>query len=134
MMRRRDIGYHDSEPQGPDRLRDPRRSYVGERTQAGCRVWILERDGTATLTPREHRALWSFGWGRPGLLARELSWALLFDSTGSRTVADDWCAGLSAEVVSRLPREGFILPVGDVLGWLATVPAPAAATAAEAWP
>jgi hypothetical protein len=94
------------------------RWYVGERCAAGCRVVALDGEGVQKLAPRTRDPLWSFSWGRSGTSARELAWAVLFDCTHDRRLADDWCADLTANVISLLPRDAFCLSSRDVLAWL----------------
>jgi hypothetical protein len=94
------------------------RQYLGERSAAGCRVWVMSRDGVGSLVPRRPEPLSSFSWGHHGTLARELAWALLHDCTGDSALADARCADLGSEVVARLPRESFSLDAKDILVWL----------------
>ena len=51
--------------------------------------------------------------------ATELAWGLIYDVTGDRGLADDWCDDLGAVVLARRPRA-----VGDaeVLRWLHATP------------
>ena len=37
--------------------------------------------------------------------AQGLAWAVIRDATGDCRLADDWCADLGGEVVSRLPAD-----------------------------
>jgi hypothetical protein len=94
------------------------RQYLGERNAAGCRVWVMSKEGVGSLAPRRPEPLSSFSWGRHGALARELAWALLHDCTGDSALADARCGDLGSEVVARLPRESFSLDAKDVLLWL----------------
>jgi hypothetical protein len=57
-------------------------------------------------------------WGHGGRPARRLAWAILFEASGHRTAADDWCADFCREVVAHLPPERFVLAEDDVLAWL----------------
>jgi hypothetical protein len=94
------------------------RQYLGERSDAGCRVWVMSKDGVGSLTPRRPEPLSSFSWGRHGALARELAWALLCDCTGDDAVADRRVADFCSEVVAQLPRESFSLAAADIQLWL----------------
>lgn len=55
-------------------------------------------------------------------LRRELAWALIYDATGDRVLADDWCDDLSADLVDWLERAGPELRAADVVAWLDTIP------------
>jgi hypothetical protein len=101
----------------PD-ARAPGRCYIGERCSAGCRVVVVDADDTRSLRARTRDPLWSFSWGRRGASARELAWAILYDSTGEVTLADDWCAAFTSDVIAGLAHAGFRLEMSDVLRWL----------------
>jgi hypothetical protein len=101
----------------PD-ARAPGSCYVGERCRAGCRVVVVDADGTRSLRARTRDPLWSFSWGRRGASARELAWAILYDSTGEVTLADDWCVAFTSDVIAGLAHAGFRLEMCDVLQWL----------------
>jgi hypothetical protein len=64
----------------------------------------------------------SFSWGIPGVGAQELAWAVIRDATGDSRLADDWCADLSGEIVSRLPLDEFWLRAFDIVAWLDASP------------
>lgn len=83
-----------------------------------CRVWVVDGDGVAPLAARAPTPPWIFTWGRRGVLARELAWAVLFDATADTQLADDWCCDVAGDIVARLPSEDFSLTAVDVLGWL----------------
>jgi hypothetical protein len=53
---------------------------------------------------------------------QELAWAVIRDSTGDLRLADDWCADLSGEIVSRLPLDEFWLRASDIVAWLDASP------------
>jgi hypothetical protein len=71
-----------------------------------------------SLRARTRDPLWSFSWGRRGASARELAWAILYDSTGEVTLADDWCAAFTSDVIAGLAHVGFQLEMRHVLRWL----------------
>ena len=96
----------------------PGRCYVGERRSAGCRVVVIDADATRSLRGRTRDPLWSFSWGRRSASARELAWAIIYDSTGEVTLADDWCVAFAADVIAGLAHAGFRLKMCDVLRWL----------------
>jgi hypothetical protein len=60
-----------------------------------------------------------YAWGRPGIGARELARALLFDATGSDVLAERFCRDLTHEIVARLPEREFALERNEILAWLA---------------
>ncbi len=62
------------------------------------------------------------GGGSP-TAARRLAWVLLFDVSGSETVAEDWCGAFATEVVERLPGSGSLLGHDEIVAWLDTWPA-----------
>jgi hypothetical protein len=86
-------------------------------------VYVLGPDGPEPLTPREAGILArpSRG-GIPGVGAQELAWAVIRDATGDSRLADDWCADLSGEIVSRLPLDEFWLRASDIVAWLDASP------------
>ena len=83
-----------------------------------CRVVVVEGPEVRPLLARTHDPLWSFSWGRSGTSARELAWAVLYDSARDPGLADDWRSAFSAEVVSLLPRDTFRIASHEVLAWL----------------
>jgi hypothetical protein len=97
---------------------DPGRYYMGERCGGGCRVVVVDAACARPLMARTRDPLWSFCWGRQSASARELAWAMLYDSTGDGAVADDWCGAFSTEVIATLPHDRFGLAVSGVLAWL----------------
>jgi uncharacterized protein DUF6166 len=94
----------------------PRR-YVGTRLAAGPAVAIVDAAGRRALPSRSQHSWSSFTWGRSGVLARELAWALLNDSTGDTCLADAWSADFSSQIVAHLPHEGFELFSEDIVSW-----------------
>jgi uncharacterized protein DUF6166 len=94
------------------------RRYVGERTAGGRRVVVVDGAEEHPLKPRTRDPVWSFSWGRSGASARELAWAILYDSACDSRLADDWCSAFCSEVVARLPDDAFCVASRDVLGWL----------------
>ncbi len=94
------------------------RVYVGERGPAGCRVVVIDDGEQAPLRPRTRDPLWSFSWGRPGASARELAWAMIYDSAHDRRLADDWCSELGATLIAHLPHDSFCVAAKDLLDWL----------------
>ena len=54
--------------------------------------------------------------------AQDLAWAVIRDATGDSRLADDWCADLSGEIVSRLPLDEFWLRASDIVAWLDAIP------------
>jgi uncharacterized protein DUF6166 len=85
-------------------------------------VYVLGPDGPEPLTPRSWDRRASFSWGIPGVGAQELAWAVIRDATGDARLADDWCADLSGEIVSRLPLDEFWLRASDIVAWLGASP------------
>ncbi len=61
-------------------------------------------------------------WGRKSPQTRRLAWMLLFDASGSETLADDWYDSFAEEVVERLPEEGFVLTRAEITSWLDSFP------------
>jgi hypothetical protein len=98
------------------------RIYRGVRSPSGCRVYVLGPDGAAPLTPRSGCARSSLSWGTRGAGAQELAWAVIRDATGDWRLADDWCADLGGEVVSRLPTDEFRLEAANIVAWLDASP------------
>ena len=98
------------------------RIYRGERSPSECYVYVLGPDGPEPLTPRSWDPRASFSWGIPGVGAQELAWAVIRDATGDTRLADDWCADLSGEIVSRLPLDEFWLRASDIVAWLDASP------------
>jgi hypothetical protein len=94
------------------------RFYQGERGQSGCRVWVAETGGPRPLPGRTSAPLSSYSWGRSSFTGQELAWAVLFDSTDDRQIADDWYFDFSVEVITRLPYHAFCLAARDVIAWL----------------
>ena len=64
------------------------------------------------------------GGGCPASVRRSVAWASLCrDATGDASrLADDWCADLSGEIVSRLPLDEFWLRASDIVAWLDASP------------
>lgn len=81
-------------------------------------MWVVGPDGPKPLAPRINASLWSYSWGRRGISARELAWALLHDATQDERLADDWCGDLGAEIVARLPLDAFTIDASDLELWL----------------
>lgn len=104
------------------------RSYVGEHLQAGRFVRVTGPEGEGVLLAQSGQPLWSVCWSEAGFSAWELAWAIIFDATADDRLADDWGPVFGAEVVARLPAEGFVLDASDVLAWLdwpaAALPSP----------
>jgi hypothetical protein len=98
------------------------RIYRGERSPSECYVYVLGPDGPEPLTARSWDPRASFSWGIPGVGAQELAWAVIRDATGDSRLADDWCADLSGEIVSRLPLDEFWLSASDMVAWLDASP------------
>jgi hypothetical protein len=94
------------------------RHYVGERVPGGRRVVVADGAEEHPLRARTRDPVWSFSWGRSGASARELAWAILYDSACDSRLADDWCSAFCSEVVARLPDDAFCLASRDVLDWL----------------
>jgi len=91
-------------------------------------VYVLGPDGAEPLTPRTGGTRSSFSWGTRGVNAQELAWAVIRDATGDRRLADDWCADLGGEVVTRLPTDEFRLDAADIVAWLNASPVALAIT------
>jgi hypothetical protein len=70
----------------------------------------------------------SLSWGTRGAGAQELAWAFIRDATGDCRLADDWCADLGGEVVSRLPTDEFRLEAANIVAWLDASPVAPAST------
>lgn len=92
------------------------RTYVGGQDRGFRRVWI-EGPGGGRLPLARASGSGEPSWGVPGASTRRLAWAILFDATDSRTLADDWCADL-AEVVAALPSGAFVLSRAGVRSWV----------------
>jgi len=56
---------------------------------------------------------------------RGLAWTLLFDASGSETLADDWCDSFAEEILERFPEDGFVLARDEIKAWLDSSPGPA---------
>jgi hypothetical protein len=96
--------------------------YLGAANSSGCNVWT-ERNGIrGSLRYCGEDHLVPYAWGRPGIGARELARALLFDATGSPALAERFCRDLTHEVIARLPAPEFALERDDILAWLADRP------------
>lgn len=90
------------------------RTYVG-RLEAGRQaLYIVDAVGVERLTPPEH----GFGWGVDAIGdSGELARALLLDASGGEPGADA-CKLFSAQILSRLPQDGFTLQRDTVCAWL----------------
>ena len=53
---------------------------------------------------------------------RHLAWMLLYDASGSETLANDWCDSFAEEVVERFPQDGFVLGRDEITAWLESSP------------
>jgi len=91
--------------------------FAGERAPGGAEVCVVRRGRRRTL-PHLAGGAGPAAWGHGGRPARRLAWAILFEASGHRTAADDWCADFCREVVAHLPPERFVLAEDEVLAWL----------------
>jgi hypothetical protein len=90
------------------------------------------RDGLARVSRAEpdgqgHKATWlpsvrpdapPFEWGVESPGAVELSYSILFDATGNEITSEIFALAFADEIVSQLPRAGFVLDVDQVREWL----------------
>ena len=86
---------------------------TGEVYLAGGRLDPAESLAVATHSPQ------SFGWGNAGSGATQLGLALLLRATDRDTALAHYVA-FTWQVIARLPRTDFELPVAAVHDWLAS--------------
>ena len=92
-------------------------TYVG-RLEAGSQaVYVVGADGVERLAAPDG----GFAWGLDAAgAAAGLAHTLLADASGSEPAADA-CSRFSAQILSRLPHDGFALPRETVSAWLRRV-------------
>jgi hypothetical protein len=89
-------------------------TYVG-RLEAGCQaVYVVGSESVERLSP----PLEGFGWGADAVgLPATLAHELLADASGADPGAEA-ARRFAAQVLARLPHDGFTLPRDAVSAWL----------------
>lgn len=98
----------------------------GRRRDAACTSWALRRC-TADTAQRLRAVVLLVGDPRRRCTGAGL---VIRDATGDCRLADDWCADLDGEVVSRLPTDEFRLEAANIVAWLDASPVARRARAA----
>ena len=96
----------------------PGKTYVGERTGQGCRVWIEEEGGQRALRHIPVHSSDGFGWGYGGSGPADLALAILTDHTGDENLARAFHQDFTWAVIASLPYEGWRISEEQVESWL----------------
>jgi hypothetical protein len=94
--------------------------YVGERTQEGCEVDVIDKDapgGGYPLPPRldlRNHSPTGYEWGYAGSGPAQLSLALLADALGDDEKAQQHYQDFKFKVVGRLPHDRWEMSEEDI--------------------
>lgn len=94
------------------------RTYFGEYGARGSRVWVAEHGRRRQLERFCRPQPATIPWGHSHESAEALAWALLFDATGDKALAEDWSWDFCLEVVSQFPLDRFSISRTAVSLWL----------------
>lgn len=97
--------------------------FEGLREAGVCSVYLVEDGGATTLAsyfdePSQSGSPWEWDWGQESRGASLLAGQLLWVVTGDRRIAVALFAWFAKDVVSRLPRETWVLWEEEILGWM----------------
>jgi hypothetical protein len=95
--------------------------YLGIRGENGSCVFVKDTE-TGAVRPLRHVVRHSptgMEWGYGGSGPADLALSILADALGSVEKADPFYQAFKWQVVTRLSREGFELPLRSVLEWVA---------------
>ena len=99
--------------------------YIGIRRDGGCLVVVLGNGGFHPLTHHVHHSPDGFEWGYGGSGPADLAMAILadaapelFDDAEEPPIPARFYQQFKHDVVSRLPRSGWLMDQAAVLAWV----------------